>query len=378
MQFDITARQQEAMELYDKHRSYRAAAREMGISAAAFRRLTVRAQAQINKTKGLPPGQDLKGVSFLRDCRHEDNDKIVEWVKSDKIRMALDETAQEIIEGLRKQIPRIKKTKKPKLKKIVEDRMNGFVFGDSHINMLAWNKECPLGDWDIDIALARHLDAMNDLILRAPPAKIGFLATMGDLLHHDSIKPLTTEGTQVDTDGRLGKGYDSAITMLRGMLDIMLQIHEHVYYICVRGNHCKTLELILAKTIAIAYENEPRLTVLDNTCEHMLFEWEQNCLVFTHGDKMNDQKKADIVVSMFKQAHGRAAHSHLLSGHLHREAQVRVSGVLVETFAALPMPDAWHTAAGFVTSDQSATVLSYHKQGGITERTTHHPRILID
>jgi len=374
---EVTERQKQALELYEQYGSYLKGAKEMGISPSPFTRLVKKAKRNLLDEEYASPGQSIKGFSYLRDCRDEPNDKIIEWVKTDRVKEEMMEAVDDIIEGLNKKIPRIKKVKKPKLSKQADDRLNGFVFGDSHINMLAWNKECPLGDWDIDIALARHLNAMNDLITRAPTAKTGFLATLGDLLHHDSIKPFTTEGTHVDTDGRLGKGYDAVVMMIRGMLDQMLELHEHVYYMCIRGNHCKTLELILAKTIAIAYEKEPRLTVLDNTCDHMLFTWGKNCLVFTHGDKLNDQKKADIVVSMFKQAHGAANFSHLLSGHVHHETQKRISGVLVETFPALPTPDAWHTAAGFITSDQSATVLSYHKQGGITERVNHFPRILI-
>lgn len=61
--------------------------------------------------------------------------------------------------------------------------------------------------------------------------------------------------------------------------------------------------------------------------------------MFTHGDKLNEQRKADIVTSMFRKQHGEATFSHVLSGHNHHATQRDVSGVLVETFPVLPVPD---------------------------------------
>ena len=366
---ELTLKQKQALEIYERLGSYNAGGKELGMSRQAFTAIVNTAFKNKAMHADAEPGY-YKDSAILEDG---DGNVMLRWKKPDADN--IEKIALEMIDGLNRVIPRIPRTKMPKIERGAPDRMNAYVFGDSHVNMLAWSPECPTGDWDISIALARHLAAMNDLIDRAPLAATGLLLTLGDLLHNDSLKPFTAHGTQVDVDGRLGKGWDALVAMIRGMIDRMLLKYKHVTYSCVRGNHSETLELILAKTMAIAYEKEPRVTILDNTCKHIPYVWENNFLCMTHGNTLNDQKKANIAVGMYRDLHGAAKFTHLLSGHVHHARQVEISGVLVETFPALPTPDAWHTGAGFITADQSATVLSYHKGGGITERTTSFPRI---
>jgi len=304
----------------------------------------------------------------------EDGEKKMEWIKTKKSLEGSEQIIEEILLGMEKSIPKASKTKAPKISREASDRMNVYVFGDSHVNMLSWKPETG-ADWDIDIALERHLAAMKDLIHRAPKAEVGILALMGDLLHGDSLKPTTFHGTDVDVDGRLGKGWDGITVMTRGMVEEMLTKYKKVIVLFLRGNHSPTLELVFSKSITLLYEKEPRVEVLDNTNKHIPYVWESNFLLFTHGDKLNAQKKANIAVGAYRDLHGAAKFTHVLSGHLHHTRQEELSGALVEIFPVLPTPDAWHCEAGFVTSDQSATVLSYHKGGGITERTISFPRI---
>lgn len=311
------------------------------------------------------------GYSTLYDA---DGQVKLRWVKTTEARKEIAQIVSELVLGMKAEIPVTPAIPEPVLPRYAEDRMNTYVFGDSHVNMLSWMPETG-ADWNQEIALQRHLAAMQDLISRAPSAEEAVLALMGDLLHHDSLKPMTANGTLVDVDGRLGKGWDSVVIMIRGMIKMMLEKYKKVTLVILRGNHSETLELILCKSMMLLYENEPRLEILDNTCKHIPYVWGNNFQLFTHGDKLNEQKKANIAVGMFRKQHGNATFTHVLSGHVHHATQRELSGVLVETFAALPSPDAWHTEAGFVTADQAANVLSYHRQGGITERTTSFPRI---
>jgi len=323
----------------------RSAAREFGISHTAIarsnERLSKRAAKQgyapdYDMVRSVPPGFLVKGASTYYD---QDGNVKGQWVKSQIDPEQLKEKIEDIVESLN--LPRYKPAKIPPQQS--DDLMNAYILGDPHLNMYAWAGEVK-NDWDLDIACERHLDATTDLVNRSPKANTGILCTTGDLFHSDSLRPVTPgSGHIVDWDGRLGRAWDHATLMIRTMIDRMLKKYQKVIFVCIRGNHSETLELLLAKSIAIAYENEPRVDVLDNTSKHMQYTFGANNIIFTHGDKLKDQDKANLAVSLFRKEHGNASFSHVVSGHLHHARLIELSGVLVEIFQVLATADAWQS-----------------------------------
>lgn len=297
-----------------------------------------------------------------------------EWIKGKhKNEDQLLEKVNSIVAALK--IPKFKPSKRPK--PLSADLLNAYIFGDPHLDMLAWMPETG-ADWDLDIAEQHHISAMTDMIDRSPKCDTAILATMGDLFHRDSLKAITPNGGNlVDVDGRLARSWERGITMLRAMIDKMKKKYQTIYYVCLRGNHSPTLELVLASVIKIAYEDDPQVVVLDNIAKEIPFSFEDNFLLFVHGDGLNDQKKAGLVTSRYRKEHGQAKFSHVLSGHLHHAYQKELNGVLVEIFPVLATSDAWHCENGYMTSDQAASVLTYHKKGGIVHRAITNPRIFL-
>lgn len=320
-------------------------------------------------TQTVPDNYIVKGTSTLYD---KDGNVSLQWVKSKINPDVLESTIADVIDSLKDEIPRRKKTPTPK--RVNKDFLNGFYIGDPHINMYSYAPETG-ADWDQEIAIKSHMDAMLDMCARAPAAEEAILATLGDLLHADSLKPITPgSGHVVDVDSRLSLALDNAVKLIRAMIDELLKTHKRVRYVCVRGNHSESMELAIAKMIYFVYEKEPRVDVVDNTPKHIPISWGKNFLLFTHGDKMNEQRKADIVTAMFRRAHGEALFSHVISGHNHHNTMKDVSGVMVETFPVLPVPDAWHVESGFVSAQRGAHTVTYHRAGGIDTRTVYTPR----
>jgi len=381
LEYCRTQRQRETIGAIIKHGDQAKAARALGVNRHTVKKSLKRVKDNAKNhgfdpdsglTRPAPQGIGWKGTSTLFG---DDGQVKLQWVKTKPDEIGQEEALREFVEGLREDIPKYKKTKKPKF--APTDLMNVIVFGDLHLNMYSYSPETG-ADWDQDIATKQHRLAILDMVKRLPMADVGILATMGDLLHSDSLKDATASGTPVDVDGRLGLALNNAAILIRMMIDEMLKTHKEVKYVCVRGNHSPTLELTIAMMIRIAYENEPRVDVVDNTMKHIPLTYGENFLLFTHGDKLNHQKKADIVVSLFRQQHGAAKFSHVLSGHVHHRDSKDVSGVLVETFPALPVPDAWHFESGYVTANRSAETVTYHKDGGISGRTITNPRFFMD
>ena len=375
---ELTDRQREVWELHKEGLNNCEIGRKLGVTEATVRGILKRAFAKAELSDS-QPGFTVKGRTTLI----KDGVTVLEWVKThkekeDKATQGLTEVIDQILKGLRDTVPRMPKTKRPKLSANQDDYMNSFVFGDEHLNMRAFREECMGNDWDLKIAIERHREAMLQLISNALPARFARLISLGDLLHNDSMRPQTFAGTDVDVDGRMGLALDQAVLLLRYMIDLMLTIYQEIEVVLARGNHPPTMELAISKMITIAYEKEPRVTVIKNEPKHIQLVWEKNFQLITQGDRLKPQKKADIATSVYRAQHGAANFTHILSGHLHHKDQKSLSGCLTEVFEVLPTPDCWHTESGFVTSDQSASVLRYHKNGGIIDRHEYNPRFYME
>ena len=379
--FCTTERQREAIIAWVELKSKRKAANRLGISTNALTNLVQRVEKQYALKHGATQAESqkttLEGFNTKRisTAYKEDGSVAVQWHIQEPEKEGLQNQIKEMIEGLSEDIPKLKKVAAPK--KTQSQLMNNIVIGDPHLDMLAYSKETG-ADWDIKIACEQHLSAVLELLERAPKARTGMLTILGDSLHRDSMKAITPgSGNLVDVDGRVSRSIKYATRLFRTMVLEMLKTHTNVVVVFIRGNHSETLELCLRDMLAIAFEKNKRVSVLDNTSKHIPYSFGKNFLLATHGDRLTDQKKADIAVAMYREEHGDAKFTHILSGHVHHASVKEISGCFVETFQALPTPDAWHTESGFVTSDQSVCMLTYHEEGGIVSRLNEYPRIFL-
>ena len=369
----LTPMQEQVWSLMEEGLSQQKIADQLGKS-----RRTIRDHvAAIKKKKLQHPTNPLftvDKVSELIDNRS--GESVMTWYKSSKEKEDMAEFVDILIDRLHEKLPALPDAGKPG-NTGKTDLFNAFYLGDPHMNMLSWARETGK-DWDLNHALENHDLAMADLLDRAPAASEGMLCTLGDLFHNDSLTAVTPgSGNVVDVDGRLMKAWDATILMIERMLQAMLKRYAVVHYVCVPGNHSITLERVFAATMRIAFRNEPRITIHDNVSKHIPLVWENNFILATHGDRLNNQKKADIAVGLYREFHGNAKFTHVATGHVHHSEQKELSGVLVETFSVLAPPDAWHMESGYVTSRQAAHQVTYHKAGGIYSRSETNPRIYI-
>ncbi len=369
----LTDMQSKVWELMKKGMSQRDIAEKLGKGKS-----TIQSHCSaISKKMTKHPTNPLFNVDKMSELiDNRTGESVMTWYKSSKEVEDMTNLVDSIIERVKSELPALPKTTKPSNKKR-KDLFNAFYLGDPHMNMLSWARETGR-DWDLNIALKHHDAAMADLLSRAPIASEGMLCTLGDLFHNDSLKAITPgSGNVVDVDGRLMKSWDATILMVERILQQMLKKYDHVHYICVPGNHSETLERVFSACLKMAFRKEKRLTVHDNAKKHIPFTWEKNFILATHGDRLTGQKKADIAVAKYREEHGNAKFTHVVSGHLHHTEQKELSGALVEIFSVLTPPDAWHMEGGYVTARQAAHQVTYHKEGGIYCRSETNPRIYL-
>ena len=365
--------QSQIWELRKKGMSQRAIAKELGKSKTLIGTECIKIDKQMVKH----PTNPLFNVDKMSELiNNKTGESVMTWYKSSQEVEDMSNLIDSMIDRAKKELTPLPKITKIKQKR-KKDLLNAYYLGDPHMNMLAWARETGR-DWDLNIALKHHDQAMNDMLSRSPDASEGILCTLGDLFHNDSLKAITPgSGNVVDVDGRMMKAFDATVLMVERFLQTMLLKYDHVHYICVPGNHSETLERVFCACMKIAFKNEKRITVHDNVRKHIPFVWEKNFILATHGDRLTPQKKADIAVAKYRHEHGNAKFTHVVSGHLHHTEQKELSGVLVEIFSVLTPPDAWHMEGGYITSDQAAHQVTYHKEGGIYCRSETNPRIYL-
>ena len=369
----LTEIQSQIWELMKKGMSQRAIAEKLGKSKSTVGVHCIKIKKQMVKHP-TNPLFNVDKMSELIDNRT--GESVMTWYKSSKEVEDMTNLVDTLCERIRKEVRPLPKTPKVRMTR-KKDLFNAYYLGDPHMNMLSWARETGR-DWDLNIALKHHDAAMNDLLSRAPNASEGMLVTLGDLFHNDSLKAITPgSGNVVDVDGRLMKSWDATVLMVERILQMMLKQYDHVHYICVPGNHSETLERVFAACLKISFKNEKRITVHDNVRKHIPFVWEKNFILATHGDRLSPQKKADIAVAKYRDLHGAANFTHVVTGHLHHNKVDELSGAMVEIFSVLTPPDAWHMEGGYVTSRQAAHQITYHKEGGIYCRSETNPRIYL-
>jgi hypothetical protein len=287
LEYCETDRQREVVAVYERLGSASKTAVELKANRRGIDQMIKRIKSRAaikgfspthDMTRTVPDGFTVKGVSTL----YGKNGKVsAQWVKS----RADDEARAQIIKdafaAMAEELPRLDPVV-PKLSHN-ENLLNQYTITDFHLGMLAWHKEGG-ADWDLKIAEKTLIDCFQYMVSASPDAKYGFICQLGDFLHSDGLMPVTpTSGHVLDQDGRFSKIVQSAIKLLRGVVDIALAKHEHVYVLMAEGNHDLASSIWLRLMFKALYENEPRITVIDSELPYYTHRHGNTMLAFHHG-----------------------------------------------------------------------------------------------
>lgn len=309
----------------------------------------------------VPIGFTVKGVSTYYD---EDGVPKGQWVKSQSDSQALFEQALESFkEGLVEDV-RGKAIALPKPDGKNKDLLACYMIGDHHLGLLAWPEETLDDPYDVDISCRMLFNAVDNLAHISSDAHTGALINLGDFFHSNSpLKNETFAGTPLDVDGRGGRIIRAAGQLYKRLITRMLESHEEVWIINVRGNHDPDAALWLNEMVKMYYESEPRVKVFDNYSKFLHFVWGQNLVVLHHGDKINAQRIHESITRNLSKEWGSTRHRFAWLGHIHHKQAQEMGGILLEHFNVLNPPDAWHAGSGY-SSSRSMTSIILHKDFG--------------
>lgn len=310
----------------------------------------------------VPDNFSVSGTSTL----YKDGAPVMQWVKSKNDTVAMFEEALEHFkEGLLEDV----QGKAPKVKRKSGQRDNNlaafYLIGDHHLGMLAFSPETLEDNYDVDISSRLLFNAVDTLADVSSHASVGYLVNLGDFFHSNSpLKNETFSGTPLDVDGRGGRIIRAAGQLFKRLVTRMLESHDRVVLINVRGNHDPDAALWLNEMLRMYYESSDRVTVMDNYSKLIHLTWGDCMVNLHHGDKINSQRLYEQITRVFPKEFGQTKYRFCWTGHIHhKNVSGEVGGCIFESWNVLPPPDAWHSGSGFGSSRSMTSVL-LHKQFG--------------
>lgn len=321
----------------------------------------------------VPEGYMVKGTSTLYG---EDGDKKLQWVKTNTSAAEQLELMREVVDAMNGDI--IPSLPVPKtLEKGDDLKLNCFIVTDYHLGMNAWPEEVGGDGWDLNIAENLLFNWFAAAIDGAPKARTAVLAQLGDFLHwDDALSPITpAHGNVLDGDSRTQKVVRIAIRVLRRVVKMLLQSHEHVHIIMAEGNHDPASSIWLREMFHAMYDNEPRITVDISPQPYYCYEHGKTSIFFHHGHKRKPANIDSVFVAKFRDVFGRTNHSYAHMGHLHTKHVVESNLMQVTQHRTLASPDSYAVRGGWV-SGRSASVITYHKEYGFVGENCITPEMV--
>ena len=372
-EFAETARQIEILEAVISCGSHTKAAAHLNLARQSvdgtIKRLERRAASQ-----GVAPHRDLvrqtaEGFAAKRisTAYKEDGSVALQWVIQEPEKRSMKEKLDAMLDGLKDELVGYKQlTKAPAV--VDDDYLACYFIGDHHFGMLCDSEtKVDDDDWDVKIATQVLIDATDRLAARVGNAKTGVLVNVGDFFHADSSANTTTKGTPVDVDTRIGKTFKLAGRLFQVLIDKMLETHEEVVIINVRGNHDSDMACHLSSCLELLYSKEPRVNVVQNYSKFIHYQWNNNLFVFHHGDRIKHEQILQTVIKNLDDQWAESKNRYCHLGHIHHHTAREVGSMHFEHWGSLTATDQWHSDSGY-GAERSMTAVVYHKDSGEDSR----------
>jgi hypothetical protein len=362
---------QEAINYYYKHlENGKAAADELGIKYSTFTR-----HVRIAKEKGISPDPEfmpgVSGTSTLYDA--EGNVKL-RWVKEQRDKKNKKLMMEAMFNALKDELEPYAPVPAPK--KCNEDLLTTYMLTDYHIGMLSERYGEP--DWNIDIA-ERMLSGWIDATMAASPdSEQALFVQCGDLMHYDSLIPVTPANKHV-LDAACGPHtmVKAATRVMRRSIDTLLKKHKRVQVIVADANHDEYGAIWLREALTIAYENEPRVTIDQTEETYYAYEWGNTSLFFHHGHKRKMADISRVFAGVYREVFGRTKYSFGHIGHFHHEATHTDPLMKVTIHPTLAAPDDYAKKGGW-NSRRAANAIYYSKKFGYVGESSITPQMIME
>lgn len=304
-------------------------------------------------------GEILKGTSTLYD---DQNNVVLQWVKSDASKEAQLEAFQTAIDNMVKTIIPVEPQGFEGF--VDDDILVKIPMADAHIGLLTWHKEVG-ADFDMAIAKELYVEGMTRLVAAAPNAGTCLLLDLGDTIHSDDSSNQTKASKhQLDVDGRYDKLYDMTLFILCAMIDIALTKFPKVIFRKTRGNHDPDASIGIGAALQMRYMNEPRVTIERSPSLFWWMKFGKTLHFSTHGHTVRQQKLLpEIAAHDCKAVWSDCDFVYIDTGHVHHQQILETRTAVCESHNSLTAGDSYNFGHGY-RSLRNIKAITYHKNYG--------------
>jgi hypothetical protein len=361
--------------------SQKAAARKLGLNQSTIGRalIALRKKAAMH---GYSPDHDLvhpaapgfvsRGHSTLYDAAT--GEAKLQWHKTQRDEQQAHLARQAALEAMLEEVPPAQPIEPVAL--VGNDLLNLYILTDFHLGMLAWGEETRDEDWDTVKAERLLIDWFTAAIAQAPQADVGLLAQLGDLLHIDSLIPVTPTSHHVlDTSSRFQNIVRVAVRVIKQIIAMLRAKYAHVHVICADANHDPASGVWLREMLASAHIDDTNVTIDTSPDSYYAYSWGATSLFFHHGHHRKPENVESVFAAKFRDVWGASSHSYAHMGHMHHKKAIEGNLMIIEQHRTLAVKDAYSSSRGF-NSGRSAAVITYRKQHGEVGRVTLTPEMV--
>lgn len=368
-----TPRQLEYIDAFNKHGSFRSAARALGVAHQSLREsldsLKRRAVQQGHSpehdmTKVVPAPFVVKGTSTLYGA---DGAQKLQWVKT-KLDSALAEQAiRDFVDYLTSEAKGLSPSVPSPKARTSSDLLAVYPMGDPHFGMYAWAEEA--GDnFDLDTAESLTKAAIDRLVDSAPYTQTAVIIELGDFFHADNNSASTPKNKNaLDVDTRWSRVMQVGLRSMVHTILRALERHKQVVVRIVKGNHDEHSSFALALALDAYFANNKRVTIDLSPAAFWYYRHGKVLIGATHGDTVKMANLPGVMACDRSEDWGQTTHRYWYQGHIHHEDRKEFPGVVVEAFRTLAARDAWHAGQGY-RAGRDMNLIVHHKDYGEIER----------
>ena len=237
---------------------------------------------------------------------------------------------------------------------------------DHHFGKLAWPLETGHEPYDIQIAEAMFMRALDVLLSRVKGYSFDqVLFVVGnDLLNSDNAGNETTGGTVVTTDTRYHKTFRVVRNTMIAAIERLKQIAP-VKVLIIPGNHDALASYHLGDSLECWFHCDKDVIVENQPRTRKYHEFGKVMLAFIHGDEGVRTDYPLLIATEQPEMFGRTKFREVHTGHTHQDKVSEMHGVKVRILSALCPPDDWHAVKGFVGNLRSAEAFIWNKEEGL-------------
>lgn len=221
--------------------------------------------------------------------------------------------------------------------------------------------EIPLFDMHWGVAFMDHYQkALDDILalIRSREWELIVIPFGQDFFHNDSIvNGLTTSGTNIEKVD-MTRAVKDGQRFIYAIIDAALKCSNQVKVLYTPGNHDRSISWMFMQVLLERYGS----TIVDDSIEYRkVIAYGKNAIMVTHGDSKQATPKnlAHIFPIAFSEEFANANIREVHAGHLHRESEADIYGVMVRRLSSGNITDDWSDRQDFIGAHKRFMVFEW-------------------